>query len=335
MAAPNAGAAASAAAPAGPAHAPLFIPGYREAICLFGDSITQDGFDPVNGGWVAGLANYYRRKADVINRGMSGYNTRLALLAAPHILGGAASGGAALPASASAGVALRGRFLLSTVFFGANDAAVAGEPQHVPLAEYEANLTALVAMARAASTAVAVISPPPLDSARWPNRGNMHTVQYAAAAGRVAAAAAAQPGPPVVFVELFESMQASESEPSPEEAKATAVSKPTPEEVKATVELPAPACDTAAAAAPGASAPAPGPAYHRFLCDGLHLSRSGNAFLLARLIAALEAGCPAATPDALTIDFRIWRDMDLAVAPSYFSAAGLAELHAEPRPIFK
>jgi hypothetical protein len=147
-------------------------------------------------------------------------------------------------------------------------------------------------------------------------------VQYAAAAGRVAAAAASQPGPPVVFVELFESMQASESEPSPEE-------------VMATVELPAPACDTAAAAAPGANAPAPAPAYHRFLCDGLHLSRAGNAFLLARLIAALEAGCPAATPDALTIDFRIWRDMDLAVAPSYFSAAGLAELHAEPRPIFK
>ncbi len=47
----------------------------RPKFILFGDSITQRGFD---NGWVASLANHYIRKADVFNRGFSGYNTRWA-----------------------------------------------------------------------------------------------------------------------------------------------------------------------------------------------------------------------------------------------------------------
>ena len=45
----------------------------RPQIVLFGDSITQRGF--AAGGWGARLADHYVRKADIINRGFSGYNS--------------------------------------------------------------------------------------------------------------------------------------------------------------------------------------------------------------------------------------------------------------------
>lgn len=42
----------------------------RPHILLFGDSLTQRGFE--NGGWVGRLAHAYSRRADVANRGLSG-----------------------------------------------------------------------------------------------------------------------------------------------------------------------------------------------------------------------------------------------------------------------
>lgn len=52
-------------------------------IILFGDSITQQGFN--NGGWAARLASRYVRRADVYNRGLSGYNTVWARLALQQV----------------------------------------------------------------------------------------------------------------------------------------------------------------------------------------------------------------------------------------------------------
>ena len=55
---------------------PAALPGVlaRSTIVLFGDSLTQRGFEPE--GWAAALAHYYGRRADVYNRGYGGYNTR-------------------------------------------------------------------------------------------------------------------------------------------------------------------------------------------------------------------------------------------------------------------
>ena len=44
-------------------------------VFLFGDSLTQYAFGS-EGGWAAMLADKLQRKADVVNRGFSGYNTR-------------------------------------------------------------------------------------------------------------------------------------------------------------------------------------------------------------------------------------------------------------------
>ncbi|WJX76678.1 GDSL esterase/lipase cprd49 [Trifolium repens] len=49
----------------------------RPQIVLFGSSIIQMSFD--NGGWGAILANLYARKADIVLRGYSGWNSRRAL----------------------------------------------------------------------------------------------------------------------------------------------------------------------------------------------------------------------------------------------------------------
>ncbi|XP_071902175.1 GDSL esterase/lipase At5g62930-like isoform X2 [Coffea arabica] len=55
----------------------------RPQIVLFGDSITEQSFR--SGGWGAALADTYSRKADIVNRGFGGYNTRWALFLLHHL----------------------------------------------------------------------------------------------------------------------------------------------------------------------------------------------------------------------------------------------------------
>jgi len=52
------------------------------------------------------------------------------------------------------------------------------------------------------------------------------------------------------------------------------------------------------------------------------------------VLAALEAGCPALLPTALTADFPVWRD----IAPGHgaaaaFTAEALAAFHASPQEV--
>ena len=91
-------------------------------LCL-GDSITQGGWGGAGAegaGWLSLLAGRLGRRADVLNRGYSGYTTRWALELLPHVF-------AELEASCA------NRRVLVTVFFGANDSAMLEENprQHV------------------------------------------------------------------------------------------------------------------------------------------------------------------------------------------------------------
>ncbi|CAO2823060.1 unnamed protein product [Amaranthus hypochondriacus] len=124
--------------------------GIRPQIVLFGDSITQQSFRP--SGWGAALADNFSRKADILNRGYGGYNTRWALFLLHHIF---PLGFADLPIAA-------------TIFFGANDAALLGrnsERQHVPSEEYKENLRKMVLHLKKCSPnmLVVLITPPPVD----------------------------------------------------------------------------------------------------------------------------------------------------------------------------
>lgn len=148
----------------------------RRPIVLFGDSITQysfgEGPDEVQVGWASLLSSTYQRRADVLNRGYSGYNTRHAVELVDQIF--------YQPGTLSPP-------LFCTVWFGANDATIPGERQHVPPDEYGDNLTKIVTSIRqqlfsgergdgspngtdnnyAALPPIIVMTPPPLDEETW------------------------------------------------------------------------------------------------------------------------------------------------------------------------
>jgi lysophospholipase L1-like esterase len=153
----------------------------RPAIVLFGDSITQQGFG-VDGhvGWASLLAARYTRRADVFNRGFSGYNTNHAIDLLPNLFG---------PLE---------QVLFCTVFFGANDAALEGESQYVNIEQYAANLETIVTSIRKTIPAdfpIILITPPPVDEAAWiefrqlekSNRDNVNTRSYGEQVKQIAA----------------------------------------------------------------------------------------------------------------------------------------------------
>ena len=73
----------------------------------------------------------YTRRADVLNRGFSGYNTRHALEMIPRVF-------------RTIQQDEQDRVLFCTVFLGANDSALKGERQHVPIDEFEQNIEKIV-----------------------------------------------------------------------------------------------------------------------------------------------------------------------------------------------
>ena len=121
-------------------------PPSNRKILLLGDSLTQTSFD----GWGGGLAHRYQRRADILNRGMSGYNTRWYLEYAK-----------------TCGVWKEtGEVSLITIWFGANDASLASENphHHVPLEEYQNNLKRIALKAKDSfpKAKVFFIAPPPV-----------------------------------------------------------------------------------------------------------------------------------------------------------------------------
>jgi len=118
-------------------------------VVLLGDSITQYSFQPH--GWGARLQDLATRKCDVINRGFSGYNTKMILHKFAQIIN----------------EDLMKNVVAVTLFLGANDAALPEEKpaQHVPLDEYEKNLGKLIEKISCfgvTANQIIVITPPPV-----------------------------------------------------------------------------------------------------------------------------------------------------------------------------
>jgi lysophospholipase L1-like esterase len=109
-------------------------------------------------GFSASLQNAYVRKLDIVTRGYSGYNTKWVNQIIDDILDE------------------YNNVEISTLFLGANDACVAGI-QHVPLEDYKNNLRTMSLKVMKKSKLV-LISPPPLDEIKWPDRKFQITMQY-------------------------------------------------------------------------------------------------------------------------------------------------------------
>lgn len=116
-------------------------------ILLCGDSLTQLAFE----GWGSRLAHVYQRRADVVNRGMSGYNTRFYLHMFDDVLSEFEEGG-----RSGSSVAL------VVLFFGANDAALPDVDAHhyVPVDEYSDNLERMIKAVRERLSSPASRQPP-------------------------------------------------------------------------------------------------------------------------------------------------------------------------------
>ena len=121
------------------------------------------------------LRSTYIRRLDVVNRGFSGYTSRLALGVLPDFM----------PDPCQAKVRLM------TIFFGANDACLPGGAQYVPLAEYSSNLEAIVRHASVAQheARAILITPGPVNEHQLANPGRTaaNTKKYAEACREVGA----------------------------------------------------------------------------------------------------------------------------------------------------
>jgi lysophospholipase L1-like esterase len=117
----------------------------RRKVCLFGDSITQHGWNSEIMGWSAALAHYYFRRIDVLNRGYSGYNTRWALALVDDVV-------------------INDHPDFITLFFGANDSVDERVLQHVPITEYRTNLESIVQkiQMKLPHVPIVIITPPPI-----------------------------------------------------------------------------------------------------------------------------------------------------------------------------
>lgn len=133
-----------------------FSPVFWPKVILFGDSITQSSFQ--TSGWGAEIAHKLARKCDVVNRGLSGYNSRWGKIVLPRLLSSHNSADSNIAAV--------------TVFFGANDCSLEDKnpQQHVPLQEYSQNLKDISQFLTSAGVSpdrVIFITPPPLHEEAW------------------------------------------------------------------------------------------------------------------------------------------------------------------------
>ncbi|OQR87492.1 isoamyl acetate-hydrolyzing esterase [Achlya hypogyna] len=149
--------------------APLFL--------MLGDSITEIAADPHRLGFQSQLAADYIRKADVINRGISGWTTKMWLRVLADLISEWKNK----------------QPTLIVIFLGTNDASLPdgeSKARHVPLEQYEANLKSIVAAFASAYPACKflILSPPPVNNGAWSPTDKSNTVMatYAAVCLRTA-----------------------------------------------------------------------------------------------------------------------------------------------------
>lgn len=178
-----------------------------------------------------------------------GYNTRHALEIAPRVLGG-----------------INGEVLFTTVFFGANDAALPGERQHIPIREYTKNLEAIIETIRKSyETKVIIITPPPVDGGEWNDRSNDVTRDYGLEAKRVGQSCGC------LVLDTWALLGGQN------------------------------------------------PGFERHLCDGLHLSESGNRLVYEGLQNLIQSECPDLMPQkkvdgkyegpGIPVEEKLWHDL--------------------------
>ncbi|KAL7059149.1 hypothetical protein AAHC03_013793 [Spirometra sp. Aus1] len=134
------------------------------ACFCFGDSLTQRGWD-YDGYWLGSLSSHFQRRADFINRGFSGYTTKLCLPLLKQLFVG--------PEDLQ-------NCALFTIWLGANDASLA--EQKVELPDYINNLTQMITYLssdlKLCKERIVLINPPPVDETKEdPDKPKIRTLE--------------------------------------------------------------------------------------------------------------------------------------------------------------
>ncbi len=153
-----------------PSHVPK-APYRRKRIVLLGDSITQLSSSASDCGWGSHLADVYQRRADVFNRGMSGYNTDwylkyLETEEGCYDLFGSMRLTSSEPRADDEQVQASDVQLV-TIFFGANDSSCSklNPRHHVPIPRFKSNLKSIAALCQknyGHHVRIIFITPPPV-----------------------------------------------------------------------------------------------------------------------------------------------------------------------------
>ncbi|KAJ3251738.1 hypothetical protein HK103_002083 [Boothiomyces macroporosus] len=140
-------------------------------ILLIGDSITQCGSDPSMLGWAASLQHHYIRKLEIVNKGLSGYNTGWVEPLMDGFLDYCELGDS--------------RIVLTIIMLGTNDSVhpSVNSLQAVDVEAYKANLTEICGKALQRGQ-VLLVTPPPAN--QHPERTLERTRRYKDAAMQVA-----------------------------------------------------------------------------------------------------------------------------------------------------
>ncbi|OCH95192.1 SGNH hydrolase [Obba rivulosa] len=237
----------------------------EDVIMLLGDSLTQGGWQAH--GFAQQLAYVYNRKLDVLNRGMSGYNTEWIQPVFEQCF--------ATQHEQKHVPAVR----LLTIWLGANDAALPGTSQHVPLPTFAANLSKLIHMVTSPSsthyspvTRIMLFTPPPVNTYQWrvrqqsktPPKGLDRDFEVTKSYAQAVVDVGAKEGVPVLdlWTVLWEACGKEEQNLS------------------------------------------------KFLTDGLHLNEAGYTILFQELMAAIENHYPELHPDRLKPVFAFHDQID-------------------------
>ncbi|KPI35038.1 GDSL esterase/lipase [Cyphellophora attinorum] len=245
---------------------------------LFGDSITQSSHQTL----IPLLSTLYSRRLDIVNRGLSGYTSVAAAPLLPHIF----------PAHSTT------KTPLMTVFFGANDACLPGNQQHVPVEQYASTIRKIIQYPLIAKggTHVLLLTPPPIDEWQLDSNGGFGSSRRAAVtkvyadAARYLAVEAAGPdwtGPNVTLVDVWRlfMLEAGWSDDN-------ATSGTSDEEYL-----------------PGDARREKSAALARLLSDGLHFTVEGYELLYREMERVIRTSVPDACPERLPMVFPEWQDV--------------------------
>ncbi|OMH84688.1 Isoamyl acetate-hydrolyzing esterase-like protein [Zancudomyces culisetae] len=283
----------------------------RDIFITFGDSITELGYQVEKDGWVSQLANQYVRKIEVVNRGYSGKTTIsdgssiTSKDEQKNLSENADNGKVNYEQQILTGFeeSRTPRIRLVTIFLGANDSSLPPWFQHVPLAEYGANIRQMIDFLTNKESEyynpdvkIILITPPPLCSTMWQeilkekgytevNRNNQSVKIYADEVVKIGK------DYNIPVINLWQGI-----EDKIQELKNAAVNSDGSQQQQDT--------NTDQKYCTDVNNPRFG--YDRYLCDGLHLENLGNDFLFKSLMETINTNFPELSPENVPTFLPTW-----------------------------